>query len=43
MEYLVAAYAIILAALLGYFLTVWLRERKAKRTLEALLESRSKQ
>ena len=42
MAYLIAAYAIIVGAILGYVLTLWLRERSAWRSMQALLESGSR-
>lgn len=41
MAYLATAYAIIGAAILGYVLSLWLRERRLLRQINALLESGS--
>lgn len=42
MGYLIAAYGIIFAAILGYLIGLWLRERSSRQRLEVLMESRSK-
>ncbi len=39
MGYLIAAYAIIFGAILGYVLSVWVRKRSSQRQIQALLES----
>lgn len=39
MGYLIAAYAIIFSAILGYVLSLWLRKRSSRRQIQALLES----
>ena len=39
MTHLVAAYAVIMSAILGYVLSLWLRERSCQRQMQAVLES----
>jgi hypothetical protein len=42
MGYMVFAYVVIIAAILGYLLRLWLGERSCRRQMEALLESESR-
>jgi hypothetical protein len=39
MVYMVFAYGIIIAAIVGYTVRLWLNERSCRRRMEALLES----
>ena len=41
MAFMLAAYGVIIVALLGYVLRLWLMERRYRRQMETLLESES--
>jgi hypothetical protein len=42
MVYMVFAYGIIIVAIVGYTMRLWLNERSCRRQIEALLESESR-